>query len=130
MVAVGLLFAVLGVLIRYFRWYWLISGYNTMSKERKKQVDIEALAYFMGNCLFLIAGLQFLGAYFYYIEIPVVSQLAPLVVVALIIYMLIKAQKHDSGALNPDGTMKKSTKLILGTVFILFVVLVIFIFAG
>lgn len=130
MVAVGLLFAVLGVLIGYFRWYWLISGYNTMSEERKKQVDIEALAYFMGKCLFLIAGLQFLGAYLLYINIPEASQVIPLAVVALIIYMLFNAQKYDSGALNPDGTMKKSTKLILGTVFILFVVLVIFIFAG
>lgn len=130
MLAIGFLFAVLGVLIKYFKWYWLISGYNTMSKERKKQVDIEALGKFMGNCLFLIAGLQFLGAYFLYINVPEASQFIPLAVVALIIYMLFNAQKYDSGALNPDGTMKKSTKFILGTVFILFVVLIIFIFAG
>ncbi len=130
MLAVGFLFAVLGVLIKHFKWYFLISGYNTMSKERKKQVDIEALGNFLGNYLFLIAGLQFLGAYLLYINIPEASQVIPLAVVALIIYMLVNAQKYDSGALNPDGTMKISTKLILGTVFILFVVLVIFIFAG
>jgi len=130
MLAVGFLFAVLGVLIRYFKWYWLISGYNTMSVERKKLVDIEALGNFMGNCLFLIAGLQLLGAYLLYINFPEASQVIPLAVVALIIYMLFNAQKYDSGALNPDGTMKKSTILILGTVFILFVVLVIFIYAG
>ena len=130
LLVVGLLFALLGVLIRHFKWYSLISGYNTMSGERKKQVDIEALGNFMGNCLFLIARLQFLGAYLLYINIPEASQIIPLAVVALIIYMLFNAQKYDSGALNPDGTMKKSTKLILGTIFILFVVLVIFILAG
>ena len=39
-VAIGVLFLVMGVMIKHFKWYWLIAGYNTMSKEQKKKVDI------------------------------------------------------------------------------------------
>lgn len=43
------IFFIVGIGIRYFRWYFLIAGYNTMSEEKKKNVDIEALGKLMGN---------------------------------------------------------------------------------
>ena len=43
---VAVILGALGVMIRYFKWYWLIAGYNTMTRERKRQVDIEGLGKF------------------------------------------------------------------------------------
>lgn len=50
---VGLLFIIMGVLIYFFP--NLIAGYNTMSKEDKKKVDIKGLSKFMRNS-FIIFG--------------------------------------------------------------------------
>lgn len=51
---VGLFFIILGVLIYFFP--NLIAGYNTMSKEAKKEVDIKGLSKLMRNS-FIIFGI-------------------------------------------------------------------------
>ena len=61
MAFISMLFVVLGILIKYFRWYWLISGYNTMPAEKKKNVDARGLGNFIGNCMFVIAGIFLAG---------------------------------------------------------------------
>lgn len=45
-----------GVLIKYLKWYWLIADYNTVSKEKKRNVDVAGLGHFLGNGLFTMAG--------------------------------------------------------------------------
>ena len=127
---VAFVLAILGVMIRYLKWYWLISGYNTMSAERKRKVDIEELGKFMGNSLFLMAGVLGTGSVLTYFEVPGVSLAVPIVLVALIIYILVKAQQFDSGTRNPDGTVKTSTKIILGSIFAFFAVIGILIFSN
>jgi hypothetical protein len=57
----GLLLLVLGYLIRFRKMYFLISGYNTMSAEKKKNVDTAGLGTLMGNSLFVMSGLMFVG---------------------------------------------------------------------
>lgn len=121
---VAITFLALGVMIRFFKWYWLISGYNTMSRERKQEVDTENLGRFMGNCLFLMAGVMVAGGLMTYYKIPGVSLTIPLAIVALVIYMLIKAQQFDSGTRNPDGTTKVSVKIILGAIIVFFAIIV------
>lgn len=56
-----LLLVVIGILIKYKKAYWLISGYNTMSAEKKKNVNIEGLGNFTANICFLMAGLIFVA---------------------------------------------------------------------
>ncbi len=126
----ALSFIVLGVMIRFFKWYWLIAGYNTMPKERKHQVDAEGLGRFMGNSLFLMAGIMAAGGVMTHYKVPGASLVMPLAITIFVIYILIKAQRFDSGALNPDGTMKLSTKIILGTVFAFFAVIVVLVFSN
>lgn len=58
---IALSFIMMGIAIRVFKWYFLISGYNTMSKEKKDKVDIEGLARFMGMYLYA-NGAAFLAA--------------------------------------------------------------------
>lgn len=127
MFLISLMFVALGVMIRFCKWYWLISGYNTMTKERKRQVDIEGLGRFMGNSLFLMAGVIAVGGVTAYYDVPGASFAMPLAIAGFVVYMLIKAQRFDAGAVNPDGTMKTLTKIILGSVFALFAVIAIFI---
>lgn len=57
LIAIITLFIVLGILIKYFKQYWLISGYNTSTPEEKKKIDIERVGRTVGNLLFVIAGI-------------------------------------------------------------------------
>ena len=59
-----LILFLIGYLIRYRKMYWLISGYNTMSGEKKKKVDTENLGIFMGNICFILGILLFVGFLF------------------------------------------------------------------
>ncbi len=63
------LFVVLGIGIKYFKWSWLIAGYNTSSKEEKDKYDEDALCRYIGNLMFALAALMLLsglGAYLHY----------------------------------------------------------------
>lgn len=39
---------------------WLISGYNTASKEKKEEYDVEKLCKYFGNFLYALAGVYML----------------------------------------------------------------------
>lgn len=56
------LFIFMGVGIKYFKWDFLISGYNTMNKNQKQNVDIEGLRKAIGNFLFLMAGILLISS--------------------------------------------------------------------
>jgi phosphotransferase system glucose/maltose/N-acetylglucosamine-specific IIC component len=56
------LLLIFGWLIKYKKVTWLISGYNTASKEKKAQYDIDKLCKHMGNFLFVLAGILFIIA--------------------------------------------------------------------
>lgn len=51
------LLIIIGWLIKYKKVTWLISGYNTASKEKQAQYDIDKLCMYMGNFLFVLAGI-------------------------------------------------------------------------
>lgn len=50
---------ILGYLIGYKKWSFLIAGYNTSSKEEKEKYDEDALCRAMGKLLFLLGGITF-----------------------------------------------------------------------
>jgi len=58
----ALMIVVLGYLIKYKRWSWLIAGYNTASPKDKAKYDIIALCNGTGNFLFLLAAITTLAA--------------------------------------------------------------------
>jgi fatty acid desaturase len=49
-------FFLLGLLIKYKKAAWLISGYNTASKAKKQQYDIDKLCRYTGNLIFVLSG--------------------------------------------------------------------------
>ncbi len=57
----AVLLGVVGYLIRFRQWSWLVSGYNTSSKAVKARYDVAALTTGVGNFLFLLAAIQVVG---------------------------------------------------------------------
>lgn len=98
---ISLLFVVLGILIKYFKWYWLISGYNTMSPEKKKNVDAQGLGKFIGNSMFVIAGIFLLGVFINSMGYVWGIAAASVLMVLYIICILIAAQKYDHNKKAP-----------------------------
>ena len=56
-IGMALLLMLLGYLVKYKRWSWLITGYNTSSRQEKASYDVEALCSSVGNFLFVLAGI-------------------------------------------------------------------------
>ena len=53
---VALILLIIGLFVKYKKVTWLISGYNTASKEKKAEYDVEKLTKYFGNFLFVLAG--------------------------------------------------------------------------
>ena len=63
----GSFLAILGILIQQTKAYSLIAGYNTMSRKKRRSVNIEQVAIAMRNC-FILLGL-------FWIVIPIITDL-------------------------------------------------------
>jgi hypothetical protein len=61
MIGPAIILIVLGVLIKNGKMYWLISGYNTMSKSEQEAYDIKALATLFRNVMFVMAFILLSG---------------------------------------------------------------------
>jgi len=121
--APGALLFLAGYLIRYRRMYFLISGYNTMSAEKKKQVDTEGLGRFMGGCLFLMGGLMMAGMSLVAFRMETAGLYVMLIILPVVIYLLIGAQKFDGTTRDESGRMKTSSKILLGGIIFFLIVL-------
>lgn len=94
----------------------LIAGYNTMSEDKKKNVDIVGLSTFMRNSLIII-GLSIIAGYFLFkwIGFSVIADSMILIVTLIgVLIMVINAQRFDK---NKNKTKRtKLTYIILGLV--------------
>ncbi len=61
MLITAILFIAFGILIKYGKMYFLIAGYNTMSKEEREKYDIEGIATVFKNVMFGMAFIIILG---------------------------------------------------------------------
>lgn len=94
----------------------LIAGYNTMSKDNKKNVDIEGLSTFMRNGLITI-GLSIIIGYYLFKWIGfkmIASSMLFIVTLVGVTILVIKAQKFDHNKTKKP----KLTFFILGLVFL------------
>lgn len=57
-----MLLILLGYLVKYKQWSWLIAGYNTSSKKEKEKYNITALCNDVGNFLFILVGILLIAA--------------------------------------------------------------------
>lgn len=88
---------VLGLLVR--RYPNLIAGYNTMSAEQKKKVDIKGLSGFMCRSLCVMAVLMILSYYAMGVMSvgEKVTSIVPTTLIPIIgvIYVVVRAQRYD-----------------------------------
>lgn len=61
MITIAILFIILGILIKYGKMYFLIAGYNTMSKEEKSKYNISGIATVFRNTMFGMALMIIIG---------------------------------------------------------------------
>lgn len=112
----ALLLVILGILVKYFKVYWLISGYNTMSPEKKKNVDVVGLSRFTGNLCFVIAAIIGLAEILMIKEKIAAGGIVFALLFPLSIYMVIKSQQYDGNTRNPDGTINRKVKIKAGLI--------------
>jgi len=112
----GFLFIGLGFLAKAFP--GLIAGYNTMSKEKKKKVDIEGLTTYMRNGFIIIGSVIIAGYYiFRLIGLDEIANIVMLIsILGGVIILVIGAQKYD----HNENKNKKSLYIIL-IVIVLFI---------
>lgn len=101
------LFVFAGIGIKYFKWYFLISGYNTMSKKQKENVDTEGLGKLMGNFMFLIAGLMLISGIAQQNGYRLLTLMFMLSIIPITIVLIILAQKYD------HNIRTKSDKIVM-----------------
>lgn len=112
----ALMLIVPGILVKYYQAYWLIAGYNTMSAEKKKNVDVVGLSRFSGNICFIMAAIITLAGVLLMAGKTAIAGIIFALMVPVTIYTLIKAQTYDGNTRNPDGTMNNKTKLVVGAI--------------
>ena len=78
MLGFALIFTILGLAIHKFKCYWLISGYNTASKEEKKSVDIKSLSKILAKSLYFSSILCIIS-YLINLVYPLPRNLSPLI---------------------------------------------------
>jgi len=128
----GVFFILIGLAVHKFKWYSLISGYNTMSKAKKANVDTARLgrvmgiySYINGSVFILVAVLQALG-------------LKPVVIPAMVffsistVYFLLKGQKYDGNIYDENGKLRKGAwkqlALPAGVIFSILILAVVLMF--
>jgi len=91
----SLLTAITGVLIKYFKYYTLIAGYNTASPEDQAKYDVKKLSEILGNGLFLVALLLMAGGIFQYNGWMIFYTICLIGIWFPISYMIIKGRQYE-----------------------------------
>ncbi|MFH5835275.1 DUF3784 domain-containing protein [Proteiniclasticum sp. C24MP] len=121
----GGIMLILGLLVHKAKLHFLISGYNTYSREKQENVDVESTAKLIGYYGYANAAVFFAAGGLGYFDVKV--GLIPPIVFMMISTMILlwKIQKYDRNVFDEDGQMKKSSKvqlflvlLILGGTFL------------
>lgn len=92
---IAILLIVMGIGIKFFKWHFLISGYNTMSKEKKKNVDIDGLGNLIGNFLFVVSFIILFSGGMDFLGYKLFSLISLITIMPLTIILIIMAQRYD-----------------------------------
>lgn len=104
---IGAFFIILGLMVHVGKFYFLISGYNTMRKEKKANVDIRGLArligvysYANGSIFILMGVLQAAGFN---------PDIMPAVIFLLLtsIVLVFMSQRYDYNLFDADGKLRR-----------------------
>lgn len=106
-IIIGVFFIAMGLAVHVFKWYFLIAGYNTMSKEKKANVETEGLGRLMGIYSYVNGGVLIVMGVLHALGLKPV--LTPAIVFFSIstVYLLVKAQKYDGNNYDENGKLRK-----------------------
>lgn len=121
----GGIMLIMGLLVHKAKLYFLISGYNTYSSEKKENVDVESTAKLIGYYGYANAAVFFAAGVLEYLDVKI-GMIPPIIfMVVSTMILLWKIQKYDGNVYDDNGQMKKSSKvqlliviLILGGTFL------------
>lgn len=104
-IVIGCLFIFMGLSIHVCKWYFLISGYNTMPKDKQANVDTEGLGRYMGIHFYINGGMFILTGIVQGLGYGFMN--APAIIMFLIstIYFLFRAQKYDGNVYDKNGKL-------------------------
>lgn len=110
---------ILGLLVHKAKLYFLISGYNTYSSEKKENVDIISTAKLIGYYGYSNAAVSFLVGILEYagVKIGIIVPIVFMMITTII--LLWKIQKYDQNMYDDDGHMKKNSRVQIFLVIIL-----------
>ncbi len=94
---IGIFLILLGIVIKHFKLYFLIAGYNTMGKADKEKVNIEKVATLLRNVLvFMGLSIIFLGFAGSYMENPEIASYTFFpIVIGSVIFLLVKSNSKS-----------------------------------
>ena len=113
---VALLFAGLGWAIGHRKAFWLISGYNMMSSEQQKRVDIEGLGRMMGRWLMGGALIPLAAGVAFALRSYAVAGACFGLLLLWVLAMVALSQRYDGNTLDANGHWTIKTKLIVSGV--------------
>ena len=126
-IGLAALFVLIGWGVHIKKWYFLISGYNMMSKEEQAKVNVEPLAKSLAIMSYIIAVLLLLMGITIHFELWTLSMVVTGLMIVIPFYFVFKGQKYynDSSA---SGTNKKTKKisLIITVVTLVFVAIILY----
>jgi len=88
---------ILGVFIKLGKASFLIAGYNTSSKEEKEKYDEKALCNFVGNLLFVIAGILLLPVVAIALELAYLTFVAISSTILVLLVAIVSAVYANTG---------------------------------
>ena len=128
----GVILVLTGLLV--YRFALMISGVNTMSKERLSKVDLEGLKHVMRNAL-LISGavIILLGGLSTLVHIPEGIHFALLmaVIFGMVITVILLSRRYDAGMQGEAGRKeRRKSRIALIVVAVILLATVLFFFVG
>lgn len=103
----ALLLIFLGFAVQKLKWYFLISGYNMMTKEQQQNVDVEGLAKLIGLYSYALAALFLVIGVVSYLDYT--NFMMPLIVLIVVLTVIVvaKSQKYNHNLFDENGKWKK-----------------------
>lgn len=116
-----------GYLIRFRKAYGLIAGYNTMSADKKRNVDTEKLGILMGNTCFVMGGMILAGGLLLFFRQGAAGMVVLALLVPTLLYLIISAQKYDGNNRQASGKMKTGSRIMVGVIVSVFLLIIGFV---
>jgi hypothetical protein len=95
MLVVAALMVFIGLMIKYKKTYWLISGYNTMPKEDQANVDVKGMGNAVAAALFIMGAFTAAGGIFMNFNMDIAGIISLMMILPVALVVAVTSQKYD-----------------------------------